>query len=263
MLMSAVTSNRRLSRSAGILLVLMPAAWALLSPAAHAGYQIYSPHVEFGETEFEARGYYNRDDSPLVDGTGAFKFSVGHSFTRFWASEFYLAEFEREPSGNTHLEAVEWENRFQLTPRGKYWADFGLLVEGEFATEGGHPNEFKIGPLIEKSFGRTVVTANLFLEREFGSHADDETEFGYAARIRYRLNRHFEPAIEAYGSPGDLGSFLPKGRQRHQIGPGFYGEMFVGKGDKKIKYSAAALYGITDAGSPNWTFVVRLEYEFY
>ncbi|HET7569863.1 MAG TPA: hypothetical protein VFK96_04670 [Gammaproteobacteria bacterium] len=260
----AVDAFRRHSyRAAGAALVLLTGSLALVPQAAYAGYNIYSPHVELGETEVEARGYFNQDNLPGVDGTGAFKFAIGHSFTSFWASELYLGEFEREASGNTHLESVEWENRFQLTPQGKYWADFGLLAEFEFATEGGHPNELKIGPLIEKSFGRTVATVNLYLERKVGAYADSGTEFGYAARVRYRLNPYFEPAIEAYGSPGEFGDFLPKGEQRHQIGPGFYGQAYVGSGGQKIKYSAAALYGITDVGSPNWTFVVRMEYEFY
>lgn len=251
------------SRAGLIPLMLLAGGLAVLPRSALAGYQIYSPHVELGEIEVEARGFYNQDDNAAVDGTGELKLSAGYGFTHFWASELYFAKFKREANGNTRLKAVEWENRFQLTPQGKYWADLGLLVETEFATESGHPHEFKVGPLVEKSFGRTVATVNLFVEREFGPHAGSETEFGYAARLRYRLNPYFEPAIEAYGSPGDIGEFAPKGEQRHQIGPAFYGQAYFGRGSRKFKYSAAALYGITDAGSPNWTFVVRFEYEFH
>lgn len=245
-------------------LLLATGTFALPQVAHAAGYQIYSPYVEFGENEIEARSYVNQDGNPAIDGTGALKISIGRGMTQFWATEFYFAKLERDASGNTHPDAIEWENRFQLTPQGKYWADFGLLVETEVPAQASHPYEFKVGPLIAKSFGRTVATVNLFFEREFGPHADSETEFSYAANLRYRLNPHFEPAIEVYGSPGDIGEFEPKAEQRHQIGPGFYGEFrLADNSPSKIKYSAAALHGITGTGSPDWTFVLRLEYEFF
>lgn len=258
--MVSIKHARALRRVTISLAVTFTGLALLPSTAQAAEYKIYSPYVVLGENELEARAYYNQDDLNAVDGTGAYKFAFGHAFTDFWATEIY-AELEHE-SGETEFEAVEWENRFQLTPQGKYWADFGLLAEAEFATESGHPHELKFGPVIEKAFGRTVATVNLFVEREFGPHAEDETELAYAARIRYRLDPRFEPSLEIYGSPGDISGFEPGDEQRHQIGPGFYGQTHLA-GSQKIKYSAAALYGITDAGSPNWTFVVRLEYEFY
>lgn len=242
-------------------LALLAGLPAVPQTAAAAEYKVYSPHVEQGETEIEARSYYNIDDNSQVDGARAYKLSVGHAFTNFWASEVY-ANFGRPGDGSTQLEAVEWENIFQLTPQGKYWADFGLRAEGEFPTQNGNPYELKIGPLIEKAFGRTVATVNLFAERQFGSNASNDTEFGYAARVRYRLNSFFEPALEAYGSPGFIEDIAPGDEQRHQIGPGFYGEKHLGMSGQAIKYSAAALRGITNAGSPDWTLIARFEYEF-
>ncbi|HET7306617.1 MAG TPA: hypothetical protein VFK24_02220, partial [Gammaproteobacteria bacterium] len=59
--------------AAGATLVLLTAGAALVPQAAYAGYNIYSPHVELGETEIEARGYFNQDNLPGVDGTGSFK----------------------------------------------------------------------------------------------------------------------------------------------------------------------------------------------
>ncbi|HET7587899.1 MAG TPA: hypothetical protein VFL45_07475 [Gammaproteobacteria bacterium] len=251
----------RVFRGALLPLALITAGLAALPSAAQAAeYKVYSPYVVLGESEIEARTYFNQDDLNAVDGTGALKLAYGHAFTDFWATEIY-AEVEHE-EGETEIEAIEWENRFQLTPQGKYWADVGLLAEAEFATESGHPHELKFGPLIEKSFGRMVATVNLYVEREIGPNAEDETELGYAARLRYRLNPQFEPSLEIYGSPGEVGEFAPKGQQRHQIGPGFYGQVHL-SGARKIKYSAAVLYGITDTGSPNWTYVVRFEYEFF
>ncbi len=244
-----------------ISLALLAGLAAVPRFAAAADYKIYSPHVEKGESEIEARGYYNIDNNEELDGSRGYKFLVSHAFTSFWATEVYT-NFEREDDQNTKLQAVAWENIFQLTPQGKYWADFGLRVEGEFPTQDGNPYELQIGPLIEKAFGRTVVTVNLYVEREFGSNSSNDTEFGYSARVRYRLNPFFEPAVEAYGAPGYIENLAPGHKQRHQIGPGFYGQVNLGNGGQEFEYSAAVLHGITGAGSPNWTFVTRLEYAF-
>lgn len=258
-----MTIFRHASLGAGAASLAVLAGLAAAPRAATAGeYKVYSPHVEQGETEIESRSSYNIDDSDKVDGSRAYKLAVGHAFTNFWASEVYGVFKHGGGGGDTKLEAVEWENIFQLTPQGKYWADFGVRAEGEFPTRDGNPYEFQIGPLVEKAFGRTVATVNLYVERQFGSNAVHDTEFGYSARLRYRLNSFFEPALEAYGSPGYIENFAPSNKQRHQIGPGFYGQAHLGNGGQKIKYSAAALRGITDAGSPDWTLVTRFEYEF-
>ncbi|MDN5938802.1 MAG: hypothetical protein L0H83_09075, partial [Salinisphaera sp.] len=239
---TATFLRRQRAPSASLALAVISLTW-LPAGAYATTYKVYSPTVEYGETEIEARAYVNQDNDEEVDNSGAFKIAYGHAFTDFWMSEVY-AEVEHEENTTT-LEAIEWENLFQLTPRGKYWADFGLLAELELATRSGHPHAFKIGPLIEKSFGRAVATVNLFLEREFGPNRSDETEFSYAARLRWRLDPQFEPAIEIYGAPGAVDDFATSDEQRHQIGPGFYGETNLG-GAQKLQYSSAVLYGITD-----------------
>lgn len=251
------TTHSVLLRAAVTALALLAAAWLALPLPAHAGYKVYSPEVERGETELEFRAHNNQDDDSPIDDSGAYLFAVGHAFTSFWFSEVY-AEFEYADGEGSELEAIEWENIFQLTEESKYWPSFGLYTEVAFSMQD-DINEFKIGPLIEKSFGRTVATLNLFLEREFGPNASDETEFEYAARLLYELNEYFKPAIEAYGSPGPIDDFEPTDEQEHQIGPAFYGEVHLERGE--IGYSAAALAGLTDA-SPDWTFVLRAEYEF-
>jgi hypothetical protein len=256
------SANRpRLFRVRLIPFALLASSWGALPQIAHAGYSIHSPHVELGENALEAQAYYNQDNNAAVDGSGEYKFSFEHGFTTFWVSEIE-AKFAYANGSGSELKALEWENKFQLTPQGKYWADFGLLAEAEFSVQG-DAHEFEFGPLIGKSFGRTEVTVNLFLEREFGPDAGAETEFSYRARLRYRLSPHFEPAIEAYGSPGDIGNFEPGDEQRHQLGPAFYGQAPLGGSGQKIEYSAAALAGLTGAGSPDWTFVLRTEYDFF
>jgi hypothetical protein len=226
---------------------------------ARAGYEVHSPYVHAGKTEFKVEGETYRYDPDPIGATYVLKLELKHGFTEFWASE---AEVERETRGDERADELKWKNIFQLTPRGRYWADFGVLAEGKFPTESHSPNEVEVGPLAVKTVGRTTIAVNLLLKREIGADASGGTKFDYAARIVYHLSPFFEPALEAYGSPGELGDFLPRREQRHQFGPGFYGEIPVGREAGKIKYSAAALRSLTDAGSARWTYVLKVEYEF-
>jgi high-affinity iron transporter len=224
-----------------------------------APFKVYSPRVVKGETEIEYRGYHDFDDDDSRDGAEKHKFGVGHGFTNFWFSEIYSA-YEKEPGGSNEHEAIEWENRFQLSEQGQYWADFGLLVEYE-ATPHGNPDELVIAPIIEKTFDRWVGTLNLFLEREVGGGSESGTVFAYAARVKYLLNPLFEPAIEAFGEPGRINHFGSFNGQEHWIGPAAYGRYGFGQG-KALLYSGALLFGETSVSSDNRA-VLRLEYEFF
>jgi len=227
--------------------------------AEAAPFKVYSPNVVKGENEIEYRGFRDFDDDSSRDGAEKHKLGVGRGFTDFWFSEIYSV-YEREPGGSYEHEAIEWENRFQLTEQGKYWADFGLLVEYE-ATPHGNPDELVIAPIIEKTVDRWVGTVNLFFEREVGSGRSSDTTFAYAARLKYLLHPRFEPAIEAFGEPGHLNHFGSFNGQEHWAGPAVYGAVGLG-GTHKLVYSAAYLFGETSVSSDNRA-ILRLEYEFF
>lgn len=234
---------------------------ALLFPLqAHAvEYKIYSPSVVQGETEVELRAFYSGDNSPALDGEQAYRLAVGHAFTDYWASELY-AVLGAGPGRSLGTEGVEWENRFQITPQGKYWMDSGLMTELSLSSRSGEPSEFALIPLLEKQFGRILATANPFLEWQFGTNAESGTTFGYRGRIEYLLHPAFSPAVEFHGEPGIFGKFGATAGQRHQVGPAFYGVTRFG-GRRALLYSAAVLFGLT-RGSPDTTLATRLEYEF-
>jgi hypothetical protein len=255
-----MTICRSAGLGAGVVSLALLAGLVAIPQIAAAKYSIHSPHVERGETAaaIEVKSWYNVPHHGKINGTREYKVSVEHAFTSFWKSELE-GKFERKSDDGAGYGKVEWSNTFQLTPQGQYWADFGLRAKAEFSTKSGSPYELEFGPLIQKTFGRTVATVNLFAERELGSNASDDTECSYAAQVRYRLSPFFEPAVDAFGSPGNFEGFAPSREQSHQIGPGFYGETRLGDG--KFKYSALVLRGITAPGSPEWTFVAQLEYE--
>lgn len=255
--MRAVTTKSA-ARAAVAILVLVGLT-GLATPSDAATLKVYSPAVEQGAFEFEAKGWYESNIDGGKEDKQKHLLSAGYGVTNFWFTEGIL-EFEKEGDGSLKLEAFEWENVFQLTPQGKYWLDLGFLAELEFPKEGDHPEEFIFGPLIQKEIGRTVHTANILFEKQFGTNAADGVALLYAWESRWRVNQYFEPGFEAFGEFGEIGHFNPGREQEHRIGPMFAGRIDVGKKGGYIKYVLGALVGLTH-NSPELTLNWRIEYE--
>lgn len=227
--------------------------------SAQAGdYQVYSPNVVKGEKEVELRGFNSWGTNKHSGADKAARFAVGYSPTDYWATELYVGA-EREPGESLKVEEYEWENRFQLTPQGKYWADMGLLSEVEIPRFSHDPYEVKVGPTFAKDFGRFTAQLNLVAAHQYGTNAEPGVELSYRSRLQYRYKRLISPIIEAYGQPvGKIGAW---GRPRHQIGGGVTGQLVLG-GGKNLRYSAVVLVGASNSAADT-TGVVRLEYEFF
>ena len=238
-------------------LVLGVGVMAFLMPfEAHAVKQVYSPYVEKGELEVEYLGQYDFDENSDVDGAWEQAIAVGYGITERWATEL-KAELEREgeSDADTEFTAIEWENVFQLTEQGQYWADVGLLTELKYNTSGGaDKGELKL--LLAKDVNRFSHLANLIVEREFGEDASDETEYGLAWSTRYRYKPEFEPGIELHSGFGEIGGGSSYNEQSHQVGPVFYGSI------GHFGYEVGTLFGVSDA-SPDAAVKAILEYEWY
>lgn len=242
-------------------LAAIPALVLILGTAQAAPFKIFSPIVHQGETALEYRGYRDNDSRAGINHSQTHKIALEHGVTRYWATEIE-GEFEKEGGRALRDSAVEWENVFQLTPQGRYWADLGLFAEYEFGTRGGSADKIKIGPLIEKEFSPQLsATFNAFFENEVGRNAESGTVFSYGARVKYSINRHLQPAIEFFGEPGKLRQPRPSYQdQEHWIGPALYGSFKLDHGHK-LNYRVSALFGSTKAASDH-RGVVQLEYEF-
>lgn len=231
----------------------------LMPLCAHAAdYQVYSPNLVLGEQEFELRSFSSWGTGPGTGDEKALKLAYGHTFTDWWATELY-AEGEQEYGETLKLEDFEWENRFQLTPQGKYWVDVGLLNENEIPRFSDDPYQIKFGPAFEKDIGRFTTLLNLLAVHEYGTNATPGVGLEYRARLEYRWRPAVSPLIEAYGEPlGRIGAY---GQPRNQIGPGVAGQIAVGAG-RSLRYGVVALFGASRAAADG-TLVMRLEYEFY
>ncbi|HVM80926.1 MAG TPA: FTR1 family protein [Stellaceae bacterium] len=245
------------SRAAATALLLWAGAGAL-SPA-RADFQVRSPTVEYQEVEFEHNGdtTFDRRNSGKSNDQ-SYTFSIGYGVTSWWMTELE-AETAAPPGENLKYDATTWENTFQLTETGEYWADLGFFFEYSHAHQKGDPESVTFGPLVQKEIGSTLHTFNLLFEKEMGSGASDGTGLQLAWQSLWRINQYASPGIEYYGEIDDLGHPGKPADQQHRIGPVVVGAVaFPPNG--KIKYEVGYLFGLTDAterGAVRWKF----EYE--
>jgi len=226
----------------------------------HASYKVYYPQVVKGESEIELRGYVDYDKDPTIDNTQSFKVGAGHSFTDYWFTEVY-AEIDKAAGDSTYaVGAYEWENLFQLTEPGRYWADFGFAIEYAHARESTDPNEWELMPIVQKQLGQQLITLNVPFVYETGNNAAKKWELEYAWQYKWLGNPALEFGIEGYGKLGEATNWSPASQQTHQMGPSLFGKIKAGPGHA-WQYQVGMLFGLTTP-SPEMTLYGNLEYEF-
>ncbi|NQD35880.1 hypothetical protein HPT27_02525 [Permianibacter sp. IMCC34836] len=209
---------------------------------------VFYPTVEEGEVEVEARGWRGNDDGAF-DGAEVDKFDLAYGVTSWWKTELEFV-VEKAPGESREWEATASENFFQLSEQGEYFADFGFFFEYENVRDA-DIHEVVFGPIIQMSFGDIVATTNLFVEREFGSDAEEKKfePFG-SLQVKYRLAKAFEPAVELYM---DEHGWI--------AGPAALGEVKLA--GNKLKWQLAYLLGNSnDDDVADQTLRWAVEYEF-
>ena len=240
--------------SRALLLTTLSLAALAMSVAARASddFIVYSPYVTEGQSEVEFRGHQQYDGSdPALDGERAYVVSLAHAFTSWWQPEIYLGRYERALGSPNTFEGYEFENIFQLSTQGQYWADLGLLASYEYNSLPGEPGVLEFGPLFEKRSGRIDQRLNFIWEKELGGGASRHYEFRTSYALSYRVNALLQPGFEAYYRPDD---------DSHQIGPALNGEIASAAGNE-FEYHVAYLIGLNQ-GAADRTLAIRLEYEF-
>ena len=235
-------------------------AGALLSPlgahAAPADY-VYTPAVEYGEKEIDFKaGTARKGDDPRAS---AASIGFGYGATEWWFTEFYL-KYKRENDEGTKYDAVEWENKFQLTETGKYPVDIGFLLEIERPRVHAEGWEVKWGPLFQTEFGKVQLNANLLFQRSYQAEAGSETVFLYQWQAKYRWLPQFEFGLQGFGEMGRWNHWATADERSHSAGPAIFGKLPIGD-HQAIRYNAAWLLGMSTA-APDHTFRVQVEYEF-
>src|SRR5262245_32374237 len=215
--------------------------------------EVYGAGVSQGETEFEFRsGILDGGDA---DGDWQIKAEAAHAFTDWWRPGL-VAEWEHE-GGESEFTAFAIENVFDFTATRDWPVHFGGYVEYEFTQEGPDAVELKL--LTQRERGPLDLRLNLISERQVGSGASDEWEFGYAAQAGYALNDDFELGVQGFGDAGTDDNFGEFGDQAHYWGP--FAQFEVGDlGGGEVELQLGYLAGFGEAEGDG-QFRLKLEYE--
>jgi len=230
----------------GLALNLSPA------PVRADDFIVYAPYVIESQNEVELRGYSYADARSDLKGSAA-ELSIAHGVNSWWKPELYLVEYQQSPAAGGSLQGYEFENTFQLTAQGQYWADIGFLASYERNTAANTPDAIEFGPLMEKTAGRFAHIVNLIWEKEVGAGAGGNYEFRYSYSGTYSVSPAFRPGLEAYGRRGD---------HAYQAGPIATGEWHVPSTSGNLEYRVGVVLGL-NADAPRQTWLARLEYEFF
>lgn len=239
--------------------LIIAAALCVLAPgvaAAEPGLagEVYGPAVTRGETEFELRGGIL--DGGDASGEWELKAEASHAFTDWWRPGL-VAEWEYEDE-DAEFTAFAIENVFDITATRDWPVHLGAYVEYEFAQDGPDAVELKL--LMQRARGPWDLRLNLIGERQVGSGAADEWEFGYAAQAGYAFNDDFQIGIQGFGDAGDDDEFGDFGDRAHYWGP--YAEFEVGDigaGELEMQIGYLAGFGENEADGQ---FRIKLDLEF-
>ena len=219
---------------------------------------IYSPIVEEGEREIDTKfGTQSPKNGDTTRQSGA-SIGFGYGVNSWWFTEIYGKAIW---DGNTsQFDAVEWENKFQLTETGKYPVDIGFLIELERPQNRNEGYEAKYGFLLQSEWKKWQANLNLLMQGHYTGTENQGTYFGYQGQVKCRLQPEFELGAQIYSWLGQVNSWNTDQQQQSSIGPAIFGKTKLGH-KEAIKYNVAYLWGTT-AASPRNTIRMQAEYEF-
>lgn len=145
------------------------------------------------------------------------------------------------------VDAYEVEAKMQLTQRGQYDADFGVLVAIERAREDFWRAQSAL--LVAHDFQRFTALLNLGVGYEKAKNQSGEFETLLAAKMAYRYLPHLAPAVELLVAEDAL-----------LVGPAADGRFPLSQG-RNLNWGSALLFG-SGKQAPKFAFRLSLEYEF-
>ncbi|WP_394757134.1 hypothetical protein [Rhodoferax sp.] len=243
---------------AGVLLTLaLSLPLATVARAGPSDY-IYNPIVEEGEKEVDLKfGTANARDGTRES---ALSLGLGFGVNSWWFTEVYVKGNRQTPDG-WRFDAIEWENKFQLTETGKYPVDVGLVVEIERPQDRSEGWELRFGPLFQMELTpKVVANVNLLFGRHYNAATPSSMSMDYQWQLKYRWKPEFEVGAQGLGSLGPWREWLPSDQQEHKAGPAVFGKIRL-DGRRALNYNAAWLLG-HNTNTANNTVRVQVEYEY-
>jgi hypothetical protein len=249
--------------------VVLPAILCV-SAAKADDLKVRHPIIEYGEFEIDHNSTTTFDRA-----------KSGRSNNQTHSTEFEYGVFDwwkpgfevvtAAPTGeNLQFDAFAFENYFQLTPQGKYWADLTLFAEIEHPVARGDPRSFTIGPLVQKEvpnllFGRdTMHTLNVLYEKKWGPSNGDLSAIHLAGQSCVLVHLNINPCVEYFGKLNVTGQ--GEGPS-HRLGPGIAGRLpfrsFFGIDlPGGIKYETSYVFGLNNR-TERGALHARVELELY
>lgn len=218
---------------------------------------VYSPTVEYGEKEIDFKfGTARQGDAARVS---VASIGFGYGAKEWWFTELYV-KYKMDEFEPSKYDALEWENKFQLTEPGRYPVDVGVVLEIERPRDRTEGWEVKWGPLFQTEFGKWQLNANVLFERLYHADFPSDTLLQYQWQAKYRWEKALEFGFQGFGEVGQWDNWLPSDQREHKLGPAIFGKIPVGE-RQAIKYNAAWLLGASQAAHDH-TLRLQVEYEF-
>lgn len=240
-------------KAMSLAIAAMTCQHALAGPADY----VYTPHVEYGEKEIDYK--FGIASKKGEEGQRAESIGFGYGATQRWFTEVYL-KYTKTGAEGWKYDAIEWENKFQLTEPGEYPVDIGLLVEFERPQDRREGYEVKFGALFQKDIDKFQLNGNVLFERKYHAVESGPMAMGYQWQAKYRYSPAFQFGLQGFGDLGPWDHWDRSEAQSHRAGPAVFGKIPLGN-RQALKYNAAWLLRASDA-APNHTFRMQVEYEF-
>lgn len=292
-----VTAYSYKAKSIGFQAILLSLVFWFSLQLAYADndFVVYSPNITEGLNEVEVGGFDYRDVRDALNNANGVNVSIAHTVNDWWKPELYIGQFSREPGMPSQLTGYEFENTFQLTDPGEYWADVGLLLSYGYEKLPGITNHLELGLLLEKRTGRFNQRFNFVREKYMGKGAASITSSttvvtrtspsagkgkgkgggagtttstitaynaayapgGYPTRASYSASYKFDDLF----MPG-IEAYYHADDNGVQYGPVIYGEIKSSSGSE-LEYSIGLLFATNTLYAPSKTWVARLGYDFF
>ncbi len=223
--------------------------------------KVYSPIVEEGELEFELRGHGSVARPSSNPDVQAHRFEISYGVNSWWATGLF-GEMQQNPGSGLRYAVTGFENIFQLTPQGKYWADLGLYLEYNRGARRDDTDEFEVKFLFEKQVRPFIFTANLAFAQETGRNAATGVGFEYTAVAKAPVRHGIDLGVQVLGGMGKIGRFETFSRQEFAVGPVLSGSTRIGNLPGKLRYEVGYLFGVGASARGLPKYIVEYEFPF-
>ncbi len=166
-------------------------------------------------------------------------------------------DLQRPNGQDVEYAGVRFRGRGSLWDKGRFPVDLGWYLEAEVPHHAAADLELEFRPIVSRDLGKLSIDVDPIFELPTVTSEERRTlEFGYAARVYYRLSRALQPGLEFHGGAGQIRQFDPSREQEHYIFPVMYARLMPG-----LKMTAGPGFGLTRASDPV-ILKLAVEYEF-